>query len=424
MHYLRQAGLKAAARSALPEARVWLDQALDVLAALPESVSTLEQAYEMRLELRPVLTQLAEVRLALQRLREAATLAERLSDDRKRSRVYAFMMNTHTRLGELDEAWGWGRNALAIARSLGDLELCILTTSLLESLLYSRADYERVIELATGNLAALPADRVYEYFGNVAPVSVHDRVWLVMSLAQLGRFAEAAKHEAEAIRLAEPTHHAFTVAFAHSAAGTLHLLKGDWVKARSLFDRGMAVIRSGNVLLLNPAVTSSALVLAQVGEASEALNQLREGEQLLERQVASGIVGTSGWNYYSLGRTSLLLGRLDEARRFGDRAVECSPHHPGFAAHAQQLLGDIAIDPKRFDAERGEAHYRQALALAEPRAMRPLIAHCHLGLGKLYRRTSTREPAQEHLTTATTMYREMGMTYWLEKAETAMAELG
>jgi hypothetical protein len=39
-----------------------------------------------------------------------------------------------------------------------------------------------------------------------------------------------------------------------------------------------------------------------------------------------------------------------------------------------------------------------------------LVAHCHLGLGKLYRRTGKREQAQEHFTTATTMYREMGMT--------------
>jgi hypothetical protein len=58
--------------------------------------------------------------------------------------------------------------------------------------------------------------------------------------------------------------------------------------------------------------------------------------------------------------------------------------------------------------------------LAGELGMRPLIAHCHLGLGKLYRRTGTREQAQEHLTTATTMYREMGMTYWLEKAEAEM----
>ena len=54
---------------------------------------------------------------------------------------------------------------------------------------------------------------------------------------------------------------------------------------------------------------------------------------------------------------------------------------------------------------------------------RALIAHCHLGLGKLYRRTGKREQVREHLTTATTMYREMGMTYWLEQADREMKEI-
>ena len=121
--------------------------------------------------------------------------------------------------------------------------------------------------------------------------------------------------------------------------------------------------------------------------------------------------------YYSLGRACLLLGRLDEARRLADRAVESSPRQPGFAAQALHLLGDIASHPDRFDAESSETNYRHALALAEPRGMRPLVAHCHLGLGKLYRRTGKREQAQEHLTTATTMYSDMGMTYWLETVE-------
>jgi hypothetical protein len=48
---------------------------------------------------------------------------------------------------------------------------------------------------------------------------------------------------------------------------------------------------------------------------------------------------------------------------------------------------------------------------------RCFVAHCHLGLGKLYRRTGRRQEAQEHLTTATTMYCEMDMRFWLEQAE-------
>ena len=66
---------------------------------------------------------------------------------------------------------------------------------------------------------------------------------------------------------------------------------------------------------------------------------------------------------------------------------------------------------------------RETLALAQNLGMRPLLAHCHLGLTKLYRRTGTREHTQEHLTTATTMSREMDMRFWLEQAEAEMRAL-
>src|SRR4030095_16693535 len=95
------------------------------------------------------------------------------------------------------------------------------------------------------------------------------------------------------------------------------------------------------------AARASAGLLAQLGEGREALNRLREGEQLLERLAAGGIVGNRSWAYHALGRACLLLGRLGEARRLADRALESSPGHRGFAAHAQHLLGDIATHPDR-----------------------------------------------------------------------------
>ena len=422
--YLRQAGLKAAARSVLEDARAWFEQALGALETLPESQSTLEQAFEIRLELRPVLTLLGEVRPALERLHEAGALAERLNDDRKRARVCALMTNVHYLLGELDEARASGTRALAIAQRLGNLELRIVATTYLEQVHYFRGEYERVVELATDNLAALPVDWVYEHFGSATPASVSDRRWLVMSLAELGRFAEAVEYATEAIQLAEPTHHANTVGMAHYASGVLHLLRGDWAKARSMLEPGIAAFREGHVVLqLRLAVPPSAWVLAELGEATEALNRIRTGEQLLERYAASGVVAALGRSYHALGRACLLLGRLDEARRLGDRAIESSLNILGNEAHALHLLGDIATHPDGFDAACAEAHYREALALAEPRGMRPLVAHCHLGLGKLYRRTGRPEQAREHLTTATTMYREMGMQFWLEHVETETTEM-
>ena len=56
--------------------------------------------------------------------------------------------------------------------------------------------------------------------------------------------------------------------------------------------------------------------------------------------------------------------------------------------------------------------------------MRPLVAHCHLGLGRLYRRTGRRQEAQENLTTAIAMYREMDMRFWLTQAEAILKEIG
>jgi tetratricopeptide (TPR) repeat protein len=154
-----------------------------------------------------------------------------------------------------------------------------------------------------------------------------------------------------------------------------------------------------------------------MGEADEALSRVREGEHLLARQEARGIVGHRGWAYHAAGRACLLLGRLNEARRLADRAVETSRRQPGFAAHALRLLGDIVTHPDRFDAESGGAYYRQALQLSELHGMRPLVAHCHFGLGKLYRSTGSPEHAREHLATATRMYREMDMGFWLGQTE-------
>src|SRR4029450_11778187 len=155
--YLRQPGTKAAARSALPDARGWFEQALEALARMPESPSTLTEGLEIRLDLWVVLNQLGEVRQALERLRVAEVLADRLNDDRQRGRVCATVTNLHSLLGELDEALATGERALEITDGLGDLRLRILSTTYLEQVHYFRGDYQRVVELATDNLAVLPA---------------------------------------------------------------------------------------------------------------------------------------------------------------------------------------------------------------------------------------------------------------------------
>jgi tetratricopeptide (TPR) repeat protein len=381
-----------------------------MLKALPESRAAMEQAFEILLEQRSVLRQRGEVREMLENLREAEALAERLKDDRRRGRVCAIMTTVLSTLNDLDEALATGTRAVEIAEGVGDLSLGVITKSCLEEARYYRGEYEHVVDIAIENLAALPTEWAHENLGLALPPSIFGRAWLIMSLADLGRFAEAAQYEEEATGLAEATQHAYSISWAHFAASMLHLLKHDWPKARSLIEHWIGVLRAGNVAMLLPwAVASSAWALAQLGEAKEALSRVREAEPLLERQAERGIVGHRAWAYHAVSRACLLLGRYEEARRLGNCSLESSRHQPGFAAHALHLLGDIASHPDQFDAESGAAYYRQALAIAEPHGMRPLIAHCRFGLGNLYDRIGKPEQARENLAAATTLYREMGM---------------
>jgi DNA-binding SARP family transcriptional activator len=415
--YLRQAADRAAARSALQHARTALEGALDILGTMPRSRSTEEQAFDIRLALRPLLVQLGELRQALHVLREAEALAERLNDDGRRGQVCAFLTNIHSRLDEPAAAVVTGNRALEIAGRLGDLRLRILATTYLGQAHYCRGEYARVIELATGNLDALPAEWVHEFFGSSQPASVNDRFRLLVSLAHLGRFAEAAEHEAAAIRLAESTHHPYTVGVAYYAAGTLHLIKGEWERARALIERQIAVLRAGNAIgELPTALAYSARALAYLCDGDQALDRCREAERLLEGQPERGRAGT-GWIYYSLGRAHLVLGRLDEARRLAACAVESASGRTDFLPDALQLVGDVATQPEEFETERSAASYAEALALAEERGMHPVVAHCHLGLARLHRATGDRARAREHLATATAMYREMDMEFWLEEAQ-------
>ena len=87
------------------------------------------------------------------------------------------------------------------------------------------------------------------------------------------------------------------------------------------------------------------------------------------------------------------------------------------------LLGEIAAHRDSLDATQAETYYQQALTLADELGMRPLQAHCYLGLGMLYGKTEQREQARAALTTAIELYRAMDMTFWLSRAEAALTQV-
>jgi class 3 adenylate cyclase/tetratricopeptide (TPR) repeat protein len=425
VHYLREAGRRAGQRSPA-EARNWLEQALGVLATLSRPQEVIEQEIDVRIDLRRVLGQLGEPRQGLQVLREAETMCRSIGDELRLGRVSAAMAGSFLGLAEYEEALAAGTRALEIAERRGDLRIRIPTTSTIATICNRRGEFARAIELLTQNIATLPVGWLYEHFGNVVPPAVGDRFVLSSSLAVVGRFPEAARLAAECVRIAEPTRHAYAMSMAYWAAAAVHFIKGDWSEALIFLERCIATARAGSLSSYLPrALAASAVAMARMNQSAEALDFIKETEALLAQDAVRGVFEFQGPTLAFLGRASLHLGELDDAERFGSRALELSVHRrPSDEAAAHRLLADIAAHPARFDAAVARGHYREALALSEPRGMRPNVAHSHFGLGSVYKQCGLREESQKQLALAIAMYREMDMRVDLARAEPILEELG
>jgi tetratricopeptide (TPR) repeat protein len=248
---------------------------------------------------------------------------------------------------------------------------------------------------------------------------------LAWSLAERGAFREGMTCGQDAARITEVLDHPYTRLFISWGLGSLYCGKGDFDHAVHLLERSVALSRELN--LGTPTwfwVTAGLLGYAYAlsGRGAEGLSLLEEASESVELRAA----GT--WHsliLVHLAEANALAGRFDEARVCADRALTLTRERSqrGWQARLLRLLGEIGSHAEGVAVETAGDPYRQAMTVAEELEMRPLVAHCHLGLGKLDRRTGNRAQAHEHLTTATTMYRDMDMRFWLEKAEGEMRKL-
>ena len=169
--------------------------------------------------------------------------------------------------------------------------------------------------------------------------------------------------------------------------GFVLLRKGDVEQAIRVLERAS---KSAARLSFHSDVAGCAMPL---GGRLRAVRPNRPRRIAVLRGCADRPVAPTTWDP---GRELALLGgRMDEASQLGPQALEIARarrgagRRPGLSVSSARSRR--AASPRR---EAAEGHYRQALGLASELGMRPLVAHCHLGLGKLYRRTGQREEAQ------------------------------
>jgi tetratricopeptide (TPR) repeat protein len=227
-------------------------------------------------------------------------------------------------------------------------------------------------------------------------------------------------HGEEALRIAREADHTASLVLAYRNVGFVFLRRGAGLQAIPPLERAVELCRAAEIRI------PFDITAGHLGYVYALSDRVPEGVTLMEEALAhpeaTGTVHHPLLLAY-LGEAHLRAGRRDDAAGVAQRALDLAHRQKerGNEAWVLRLLADIALHADLPDPESAQGHYTHALARANELGMRPLAAHCHLGLGELYRHNGDRAKDAEHLTIAATMYREMDMGFWLEKAE---AELG
>jgi tetratricopeptide (TPR) repeat protein len=419
--YGQQAGEKALARSAYHAAVGYFEQALQALAHLPEDGDTRGLAIDLRLAVARPLHALAEHGRRFALLREAEALARALDDRARLGRALASLAGGLRSTGDYDGAIAAGQQALALAADLGESALQVQASHNLGQVYHDLGNYGRAAELLRRTVEA--ADQTSGTPSTDARFRIESRAWLGWALSALGAFAEGRRYGEEALRLATREGRGVTPLIAHRCLGGLYLTQGDLEHAIWVLEQGLALCRaSGTRSQLRP-------IAASLGAAYALQGRLAEGRALLEEAISEAIrtdglaslAGRVAW----LSEVCRLAGRGAEAWQHARQALDLARQQKdrGNEAHALHQLGVVQAHADPPEVVQAEAHYQQALTLAEALGMRPLQAHCHRGLGTLYAKTGQREQARVELAAAIALYRDMEMTFWLPQTEVALGQV-
>ena len=422
--YLRQAGQKAAGRSANREAVALLEQALTALGSLPESREATETAIDVRLEMRPPLLQLGELQKALALSQQAENMAKLIGDEPRLARVYTYLVNYHYLKGEPDAAIAYGERCLAIGEASQDVALQSLARGYMGYSYHAQGRYRDAEMVLMQNVEKLEEVRATVGGAQTTVSYASSTGWLAFALAELGEFDLATSYADIGQRAAEADRHAYAQAIAWSMGGLVALRRGHMDQAQHLLERSLEACREKQITVWRPIPsTLLGLTRARLGRPEDGLPLLEDGVRLTEELGVKAYLAS--WTV-NLAGGLLAAGQTERAREVAQRALDLALAHKerGHQAYALRLLGEIAARGEPRDLARAEKDLIQARTLAEELGMRPLLGRILLSLGEMHRLAGDHARAEAHIFRSMNLFREMDMRHWLEEATGQLKALG
>ena len=420
--YLRDAGARAVSLSSFRNAAFYFERALEGLRHLPRTDENLRNAVDLQVDIRNALFILGDFQQGLKLLQEAKAVAEGLNDEGRLGTVFN-LMTAHCNLaGNSEQAVTYAKQALNHTKASEHLDLHIVAHYFLGVAYHNLGQYDQAVD-ALERALPLIGNRKPERFGTTGSVYVVCRVWLLRGLAQLGKFSPAGSYGEEAIQAAVEIAHPYSIAYAYYGVGVLNFIKGDFARAIDVLERGLRLCDSAEIPVQRPLVASClGAAYGFVGRSGEALQLL---ESAVENTASMKRMAGQAMRIAWLSGAYMLADRMDEAEAFARRGLELADESKdkGTQAWLLGILGDLSTRHSPSGTKDAEAYYRQALALAREFSMRPLQAHCHLGLGNVHGKMKNSAKARSEFLLANELYRAMSMQFWVSKTESALNAL-
>ncbi len=427
--YLKEAGDTALTRSSLRKAVLDFEQALEALHHLPQSLDNSRRGIDLRFDIRNTLFLLNEFERGFEYLQEAKKAATAINDQDRLGKLFTWMTAHWNLAGKAEQAVIAGKQALEYSDGLRNFDSNIVAHYFLGLAYTNLGQYELSIRELRHALSLIPKDRKFDFFGTTGILSVLCQTWLIRGLAQTGHFTETLKYGNEGIRSAVERDHPFSIVYAYYAVGAVALLRGNFDSAIGALENGLRICESAEIPVQRRVIVSSlAVAYAFVGRVDEALGLLDSiadpnlwvrGKST--RQIPLGRSMGTVWQV----KTYMLAGRQRKAEVLAREALEVfrESKDRGSEAWLRYLLAEILANRHPSSLSQVEAGYRAAFTLADELGMRPLQAHCYLGLGKVHAQFKDISIARSEIGTARDLYLAMGMSFWVDKSGLALPTL-
>ncbi|HEY8360597.1 MAG TPA: AAA family ATPase [Ramlibacter sp.] len=415
-----EAGRRAAERYSNSEAAYHFERAIIALVWADPHGERIEDAIQLRLDLRSVCIPLLRVDRMAALLREAHEMAGRLQDVSHLARITGFLAGYAYFTGDTNACLRRCHEALRLARRAGDPALRIAPTIYLAQAQYGLGRYRQTAALLQRQPAWRDETVAGSPLGLPAPPLLIGGYWLAIACAELGRFPEAEALVATMLQRAD-LRQPFELLYAQTAQGFVQLLRGRLDAALAASSAALEIAEKKGIPFILPVLASqTGYLLARQGRVDEGLALARLA--IRKTQEIGSAAGRSRW-HARLAEACLAAGELEEARRQTEDAVAIAQAGAelGYLCSALRLRAKVRV--LGADLAGAATDLNQATAAAVRTQSGPALAKCHFDTGALALRCGDVAQAREAFHKARAVFQYHEMEEYAARSEAALVRL-